>query len=117
MASFISNCLFCRIVAGEIPAQRLYEDDEVLAFADIHPQAPVHLLVIPKRHLASMADAAIEDVPLLGKLMVSATKVAADHGLVNGFRVVVNSGDDGGQTVHHLHLHLMGGRQMHWPPG
>jgi histidine triad (HIT) family protein len=111
------SCLFCKIVAGEIPAKRLYEDDTLLAFADVHPQAPVHLLVIPKQHLGSLADAGPEHETLLGHLLLQAATIARDAGLTNGYRTVINTGDDGGQTVGHLHLHLLGGRSMHWPPG
>jgi histidine triad (HIT) family protein len=111
------DCLFCKIVAGTIPATRLYEDEQSIAFADINPQAPTHLLVIPKRHIASLARAAAEDAPLLGHLAAVAAELARTHRLANGYRVVVNTGDDGGQTVHHLHLHLLGGRRMTWPPG
>lgn len=117
MASNSSDCLFCKIVAGSIPVERQYEDGELLAFADINPQAPAHLLVIPKKHIPSLAHAEGEDAPLLGKLMAAAAELARSKGLDNGYRIVVNTGDDGGQTVHHLHLHLLGGRQMHWPPG
>jgi len=110
-----ADCLFCKIVAGSIPAQRVYEDELCLCFADIHPQAPTHLLIISKRHIASMAEAA--DAPLLGHLMGTAAAVARSAGLDRGYRVVVNTGPDGGQTVGHLHLHLLGGRAMGWPPG
>jgi len=117
MADQNPDCLFCKIVAGTIPAKRLYEDEESIAFADINPQAPAHLLIIPKRHIASLAQAVAEDTPLLGHLMTVATGIARTHGLANGYRIVINTGDDGGQTVHHLHLHLLGGRHMTWPPG
>jgi histidine triad (HIT) family protein len=112
-----SNCLFCKIVAGEIPAKRLYEDDTLLAFADVNPQAPVHLLVIPKQHLTSLAEATAEQQALLGHLLLQAAHIARDAGLASGYRLVVNTGADGGQTVGHLHLHILGGRPMHWPPG
>jgi histidine triad (HIT) family protein len=110
-------CLFCQIVAGVIPAQRLYEDDTVLAFPDIHPQAPTHILLIPKQHIASLARAAATHNELLGHLLLAAGELARTHGLDNGYRLVLNTGPDGGQTVDHLHLHLFGGRPMHWPPG
>jgi histidine triad (HIT) family protein len=116
-ASTNPDCLFCKIVAGTIPAKRLHEDDQSIAFADINPQAPTHLLIIPKQHLTSLAHVAKEDAPLLGHLTAVATDLARTTGLANGYRLVVNTGDDGGQTVHHLHLHLLGGRPMHWPPG
>jgi histidine triad (HIT) family protein len=112
-----SDCLFCKIVAGAIPAKRLYEDDLSLAFADINPQAPVHLLVIPKEHLASTAHATAEHAALLGHLLSTAAKIAVEQKLESGYRIVINTGQDGGQTVDHLHLHLLGGRQMSWPPG
>lgn len=112
-----SECLFCRIVAGAIPAKRIYEDDLCLCFADINPQAPVHLLVIPKQHIASQAHAEESHHPLLGHLMAKAAEVARSSGLARGYRVVINTGADGGQTVDHLHLHVLGGRPMSWPPG
>jgi histidine triad (HIT) family protein len=111
------DCIFCSIVAGEIPVKLLFEDESTVAFADINPQAPVHLLIIPKAHLASLAHAAAADANLLGTLMAAAAKIAEDQGLATGYRIVVNTGPDGGQTVDHLHLHLLGGRPMAWPPG
>ena len=111
------DCLFCKIAAGTIPVARLYENDHVLAFPDINPQAPTHILVIPRRHIASLAHATPEDTPLLGELLAAAGEVAKAQGLENGYRLVVNTGADGGQTVGHLHVHLLGGRAMHWPPG
>jgi histidine triad (HIT) family protein len=113
----MSDCLFCRIVAGSIPAKRLYEDDLCLAFADINPQAPVHLLVIPKEHFASVALKTGVEAKLLGHLLNAAAKIAVEQKLDNGFRIVINTGPDGGQTVDHLHLHLLGGRHLGWPPG
>ncbi len=112
-----TDCLFCRIVAGEIPAKRVYEDKLSLAFADINPQAPVHLLVIPKQHLRSTAQTTAEHAGLLGHLLATTAKLALDQKLDNGYRIVINTGADGGQTVDHLHLHLLGGRHMGWPPG
>lgn len=112
-----SDCLFCKIVAGNIPAKRLYEDDLSLCFADINPQAPTHLLIIPKEHIASQAHAEEEHAALLGHLMAKAAAIARKQGLDGGYRVVINTGPDGGQTVDHLHLHLLGGRHMTWPPG
>jgi histidine triad (HIT) family protein len=111
------DCLFCKIAAGTIPVTRLYEDDEVLAFPDIHPQAPVHILVIPKRHIASCAHALPADSGLLGHLLSAAAEVGHRQHLDNGYRLVINTGPDGGQTVEHLHVHLLGGRPMGWPPG
>jgi histidine triad (HIT) family protein len=109
------DCLFCRMVSGEIPVTRLYDDEICMAFADIHPQAPVHLLVIPKVHVQSMAHA--NDAAMLGALMAAAATVAQEQGLVGGYRMVLNTGADGGQTVEHLHVHVLGGRHMGWPPG
>ena len=117
MAEPSSDCLFCKIVSGAIPSTRVFEDEQSLAFADIHPQAPTHLLIIPKEHLTSLAHAAGDHAALLGHLVFVATELARSQGLAKGYRLVVNTGDDGGQTVHHLHVHLLGGRQMHWPPG
>jgi histidine triad (HIT) family protein len=114
MLSGMSDCLFCKISAGEIPVTRLFETEEVLAFPDIHPQAPVHVLVIPKRHLASLAHATAQDTEML---CAAAVEVARQQGLGDGYRLVVNTGADGGQTVEHLHVHLLGGRHMGWPPG
>lgn len=111
------DCLFCKIVAGDIPANRVYEDEFCIGFPDINPQAPVHLLIIPKIHIVSQARAQAEHKPLLGHLLATAADLARSHKLERGYRVVVNTGDDGGQTVHHLHLHLLGGRAMRWPPG
>jgi histidine triad (HIT) family protein len=112
-----SDCLFCRIVSGDIPANRIYEDELCIGFPDINPQAPTHLLIIPKRHIASAASAAVEDNEVLGSLMAAASTIARNEKLSKGYRIVVNTGDDGGQTVNHLHLHLLGGRRMTWPPG
>jgi histidine triad (HIT) family protein len=111
------DCLFCKIVAGTIPANRVYEDEHSIVFPDINPQAPTHLLIIPKQHIASQATATAKDTALIGHLMATAAEIARDHDLSAGYRVVVNTGGDGGQTVNHLHLHLLGGRHMKWPPG
>ncbi len=115
--AFNPDCLFCKIVAGEIPVTRLHDDADTLAFPDIHPQAPVHVLVIPKRHIASHADTLPEDAVLLGKLLAAAGEVARAQHLEGGYRLVVNTGADGGQTVEHLHIHVLGGRHLGWPPG
>ena len=109
--------LFSKIIRKEIPADIVYEDDLALAFRDINPQAPVHILVIPKQPIAKLADAESEDRDLMGHLLLTVKRVAEQLGLSNGYRVVINSGSDGGQTVDHLHLHILGGRQMKWPPG
>jgi histidine triad (HIT) family protein len=111
------DCLFCKIVAGSIPAKRVEEDELCLCFADVSPQAPTHLLIIPKEHIASQAHAEEQHAALLGHLMAKAAAVARKQGLDSGYRVVINTGPDGGQTVDHLHLHLLGGRHMGWPPG
>jgi histidine triad (HIT) family protein len=112
-----SDCLFCKIVAGSIPVKRVYEDDLCLCFPDIRPQAPTHLLIVPKAHISSHAHAEPEDTHLLGHLMAKTAEVARGAGLDRGYRVVINTLEDGGQTVDHLHLHLLGGRHMNWPPG
>lgn len=113
----MSACLFCRIVAGEIPAKVVYDDEDFLAFRDISPQAPVHVLLIPKRHVASVGDATEEDAALLGKLLLVAKGIAETEGIASGYRLVTNRGAEAGQSVFHLHLHLLGGRPMGWPPG
>ena len=106
---FIMSCLFCRIVAGEIPAAKVYEDDELLAFKDIHPKAPLHLLIIPKEHIESMAVLKDRHAPLMGRMMVLAQRLATENGSPEGFRTVVNTGRVGRQEVYHLHMHLLGG--------
>jgi len=113
----VADCLFCRMLAGDVPATRLHEDDLVIAIRDINPQAPTHVLVLPVRHIASAADLRDEDAPLLGRLFGVAAALAAREGLDTGWRLVTNVGRDGGQSVDHLHLHLLGGRPMRWPPG
>ena len=110
------NCVFCRIVTGEIPSTKAYEDDELLAFHDIAPWAPVHVLVIPKRHIPSFYDAAEGDAPMLGRMLVLAPKLMRELGVTNGFRSLVNTGEDGRQEVPHLHLHVMGGPRP-WAKG
>ncbi|XP_063595035.1 uncharacterized HIT-like protein Synpcc7942_1390 isoform X1 [Penaeus indicus] len=109
--------IFDKIIDKSIPADIVYEDDKCLAFRDISPQAPTHILVIPKKRLAMLSDATEEDNSLLGHLLLTANKVAAQEKLDNGFRIVINNGKDGAQSVYHLHLHILGGRQMSWPPG
>lgn len=111
------DTIFGKIIRREIPADIVYEDDLALAFRDISPQAPVHVLVIPKQPLPKLADATDADQALLGHLLLTAKKVADQLGLEKGYRVVINTGEDGGQTVYHLHLHILGGRFMKWPPG
>jgi histidine triad (HIT) family protein len=113
-----SDCLFCRIVAGEIPSDQVYSDDQVIAFRDIAPKAPVHVLVIPRRHLDSTADLGEADAPLAAALLAASNEVARREGVAeSGYRVVTNVGADAGQSVAHLHLHVLGGRRMAWPPG
>lgn len=109
--------IFTKIIQREIPADIVYEDDQALAFRDINPRAPVHVLVIPKREIASLAEAGDGDAALLGHLLIAARKVAEQLGLTGGYRTVINCGADGGQTVDHIHVHLLGGRQLGWPPG
>ena len=111
------DTLFSKIIRREIPADIVYEDDMALAFKDINPQAPVHILVIPKKPIPRLADASPEDHSLMGHLLLTAKRVAEQAGLANGYRVVINNGAEAGQTVFHLHLHILGGRQMQWPPG
>jgi histidine triad (HIT) family protein len=109
--------IFSKIIRKEIPADIVYEDDLVLAFRDVNPQAPVHILIIPKRPIVSIAEATDADADLLGYLLLTVKRVATQQDLEKGYRVVINTGEDGGQTVFHLHLHLLGKRKMAWPPG
>lgn len=112
----MTDCLFCKIVAGEIPCDRVDENDSFLAFRDIDPKAPTHVLVIPKAHVRSLAEA--EDTQMLGEMMAFTREVAAAEGLVaDGYRVVINTNEHGGQMVFHIHIHVLGGRPMKWPPG
>lgn len=113
----MDSCLFCKIINGDIPATTLYEDDDVLAFRDISPQAPVHFLVIPKKHISGPAALTAPDDPLVGKMMRVGADIAAQEGIGAGFRVVFNNGASAGQTVFHIHLHVLGGRDLTWPPG
>jgi histidine triad (HIT) family protein len=114
----MSQCLFCRIAAGEIPAKVLYSDADVIAFQDINPQAPLHALVIPRKHIATINDLQPEDAALVGKLFLAAKQVAKEAGYAeDGYRVVMNCGLDAGQTVFHIHLHVLAGRALSWPPG
>lgn len=115
--SEITETIFSKIIRREIPADIVYEDDLALAFKDVNPQAPVHILVIPKEPIAKLADAEAKDHALMGHLLLTAKRVAEQAGLDNGYRVVINTGPDGGQTVYHLHLHILGKRHMNWPPG
>ena len=116
--SQVSDCIFCKIAEGTIPSNKVYEDEHCLAFEDLNPQARVHVLVIPKRHLTSLADVQESDTTLMGHLMFICTKVAKEKGVEeSGYRVVANTGRGAGQTVFHLHLHVLGGRLFQWPPG
>lgn len=111
------DCIFCKIGAGEIPSDKVFEDDHVLAFKDLSPQAPVHVLLIPRQHIATLDDASPEDAQLLGRLLLAAQKIAADLGVGGAYRLVNNCGEAAGQSVFHLHFHLLAGRELRWPPG
>ncbi len=113
----MSDCIFCGIAKGEIPSNKVYEDDRILCFHDLDPQAPVHVLIIPKKHIASLDDVSEEDSELLGYIMIKVSEIAGMLGLENGYRLVSNCGEDGLQTVQHIHFHLLGKRKMKWPPG
>jgi len=113
----VMSCIFCKIVDGTIPSAAVYNDDQSFAFSDINPRAPVHVLVVPREHIGSLSEAVDGHRALLGHLLWVAAEIARQKGLGNGYRVVINNGEDGGQTVDHLHLHVLGGRAMHWPPG
>ena len=111
------DCVFCKIAKGEIPSKKAYEDDHILAFYDLDPQAPVHILLIPKAHIASANELTEENSAVVSHIFLTAAKLAKELGLEKGYRIVNNCGEDGGQTVQHLHFHLLGGRSMKWPPG
>jgi histidine triad (HIT) family protein len=111
------NCLFCRILRGEIPAKKVYENDHVLAFEDIDPKAPTHVLVIPKKHFAGLKEAQAEDAEVIGRCHLAAAEIARQRKIENGYRTVLNVGPGAGQSVFHLHVHLLGGRSLGWPPG
>jgi histidine triad (HIT) family protein len=114
----MSDCLFCKISAKKIPAKIIHEDTDVLAFEDINPQAPVHILIIPQKHISTALEITDEDEGLMGHLFLVAAKIAKEKGIdERGFRLVINTNADAGQAVYHIHLHLLGGRHMHWPPG
>lgn len=112
-----ADCLFCKIIAGAIPTKKVYEDERVFAFEDITPQAPTHVLIIPKKHIAGLKEAAAEDAELLGYCQLAAAKIGRERGIEDGYRTVYNVGPRSGQSVFHLHLHLIGGRDLSWPPG
>ena len=111
------DCVFCKIANGEIPSKKAYEDDQVLAFYDLDPQAPVHILIIPKQHIQSVEEITPQNSAIVAHIFEVAAKLAKENNLTDGFRVVSNVGKDGGQSVPHLHFHLLGGRSMKWPPG
>jgi histidine triad (HIT) family protein len=111
------TCLFCQIAAGERPATIVQRSDDVVAFRDINPQAPTHILIIPTKHVVSVAEATVEDEGLIGRLISVAREIAQQENLSQGYRLVINTGSQAGQSVFHLHVHLLGGRAMHWPPG
>jgi histidine triad (HIT) family protein len=111
------NCLFCKIIAKKIPSKIVYEDEDLFAFEDINPQAPTHILICPRKHLSALHDASHEDQAILGKMQLVAAKMAKDRSLLAGYRTVLNNGSGAGQSVFHLHLHLLGGRNFRWPPG
>jgi len=113
----MADCLFCRIIRGELPSRKVYEDEHIFAFEDLNPQAPTHVLVIPKRHFAGLKEAKAEDAELIGRCQLAAAKIARDRAIEDGYRTVMNIGPRAGQSVFHLHVHLIGGRAMHWPPG
>ncbi len=114
----MSDCIFCKIADKKVPARIIYEDEDALAFEDINPQAPVHALIIPKRHIANTLDITEDDNHIVGHLIQIANRIASDKGIAErGFRLVINCNPEAGQTVYHLHIHLLGGRIMHWPPG
>jgi histidine triad (HIT) family protein len=112
-----NDCLFCRMVRGEVPTRKVYEDERVFAFHDINPQAPTHVLIIPKEHIRGLKEAATEDAELLGYCQLVAAKIARERGIEDGYRTVYNVGPRAGQSVFHIHLHLLGGRDLRWPPG
>ncbi len=113
----MADCLFCKIIAGEIPSTKIYEDESVYAFADIDPQAPFHAIIVPKQHIASAAEITAENSHLIAKIFEAVVKIAEQENLAEGFRVVNNCGKDGGQTVGHIHFHLLARRYLQWPPG
>jgi histidine triad (HIT) family protein len=113
----MDSCLFCRIIRGDLPAKKVYEDDHTFAFEDIQPQGPTHVLVVPKKHLRGLKEAEPEDAELLGHCQLVAAQIARERGIEDGYRTILNVGPGAGQTVFHLHLHLIGGRPMKWPPG
>jgi histidine triad (HIT) family protein len=113
----MTDCLFCRIIQGEIPSKKVYEDEHTYAFEDLNPKAPTHVLIVPKKHVADLKEAKLEDAELIGRCHLVAAEIARQRGIEQGYRTVLNVGPDSGQSVFHLHVHLIGGRKMTWPPG
>jgi histidine triad (HIT) family protein len=113
----MNDCLFCKIIAGQVPSKKVFEDEKTFVFEDINPQAPTHVLIIPKKHIVGLKEAGDADAELIGYCHLVAAKVARERGIENGYRTVYNVGRDAGQSVFHLHLHLLGGRKLTWPPG
>jgi histidine triad (HIT) family protein len=114
---FMPDCLFCRITRGEVAARKVHEDEHIFAFEDIHPQAPTHVLVVPKKHIRGLKEATPEDAELIGRCHLVAARIARQRGIEDGYRTVLNVGPNSGQSVFHLHVHLIGGRMLRWPPG
>ena len=113
----MKDCLFCRIIAGELPAKKVYEDEHTFAFEDIRPHAPTHVLIVPKKHIRGLKEAGPEDAEVIGRCHLVAAEIARQRAIENGYRTVLNIGPGAGQSVFHLHLHLLGGRRLAWPPG
>jgi histidine triad (HIT) family protein len=113
----MNDCLFCRVIRGEVPSKKVYDDEHTYAFEDIRPQAPVHVLVVPKKHIRGLKEAQAEDADIVGRCHLVAAQIARERGIENGYRTVLNVGPGAGQSVFHLHVHLLGGRMLHWPPG
>lgn len=113
----MNDCLFCRIIRGEIPSKKIYEDEHTFAFEDINPQAPTHVLIIPKEHIGGLKEASLEQAEIVGRCHLTAAYIARQRGIEEGYRTVLNVGPGAGQSVFHLHVHLLGGRSLHWPPG
>jgi histidine triad (HIT) family protein len=113
----MKDCLFCRIIRGEVPAKKIYEDAETFAFEDINPQAPTHILVIPKKHIRGLKEARAEEAAIIGQCHLAAAEIARQRSIEDGYRTVLNVGARAGQSVFHMHVHLIGGRNLHWPPG
>jgi histidine triad (HIT) family protein len=111
------DCIFCRIIQGEIPSKKVYEDDFTFAFEDLNPQGPTHVLIIPKKHIVGLKEASAEDAEIVGRCHLAAAQIARDRNIENGYRTVLNVGPGAGQSVFHLHVHLIGGRKLDWPPG